>query len=89
MPFFKITLVRSSIGLPQKIQGVLRALGLRKRMNTVYKPIHPTIVGQLMKVKELIAISEVEEAKTRAELRALRQPDPGYYIEKHDSPEYG
>ena len=35
-----------------------------------------------MRVKELVAVSEVEEAMTDAEMRALRRPDPGYYIEK-------
>lgn len=81
MPFFKITLIRSSIGLPKKTQGVLNALGLRKRMATVFKQVNPATAGQIMKVKELVAISEVETAMTDAEMRELRRPDPGYYIE--------
>lgn len=81
MPFFKITLIRSSIGLPKKIQGVLNALGLRKRMATVFKPINPSTAGQIMKIKELVAVSEVEEALTEADMRERRKPDPGYYIE--------
>lgn len=82
MPFFKITLIRSSIGLPKKTQGVLNALGLRKRMGTVFKPVNPSTAGQILKIKELVAVSEVEEASTNAEMRELRRPDPGYYIEK-------
>ena len=35
-----------------------------------------------MKIKELVAVSEVEQAFTDAEMRAMRKPDPGYYIEK-------
>lgn len=82
MPFFKITLIRSSIGLPKKTQGVLNALGLRKRMATVFKPVNPSTAGQIMRIKELVAVSEVEEALTDAEMREMRRPDPGYYIEK-------
>ena len=82
MPFFKITLIRSSIGLPKKTQGVLNALGLRKRMATVFKPVNPSTAGQIMRIKELVAVSEVEEAMTDAEMREMRRPDPGYYIEK-------
>lgn len=35
-----------------------------------------------MKVKELVAVSEVEQALTKVEQKALRKPDPGYYVEK-------
>lgn len=81
MAFFKITLIRSAIGLPKKTQGVLSALGLKKRMATVFKPVNPSTAGQIMKIKELVAVSEVESALTDAEMRELRRPDPGYYIE--------
>jgi large subunit ribosomal protein L30 len=82
MTFFKVTLIRSSIGLPQKTQGVLKALGLRKRMRTVYHPVSADIAGQIMRVKELVAVSEVEQALTTSEMKAARKPDPGYYVEK-------
>ncbi|KAI9869400.1 MAG: hypothetical protein M1813_000189 [Trichoglossum hirsutum] len=77
MAFFKITLRRSAIGLPQKTRGVLAALGLRKRMRTVFHPVSTEVAGQIMKVKELVAVQEVEEALNRQEMRKLRQPDPG------------
>lgn len=82
MSYFKITLIRSSIGLPRRTQGVLQALGLRKRMRTVFHPVTPDVAGQIMKVKELVAVSEVEKALTQQEMRAMRKPDPGYYVEK-------
>ncbi|KAL8964606.1 MAG: hypothetical protein Q9185_003545 [Variospora sp. 1 TL-2023] len=81
MPFFKITLIRSAIGLPTKTTGVLKALGLRKRMATVFHPVSPQVAGQIMAVKELVAVSEVEKAMSKAEFKATRKPDPGYYIE--------
>lgn len=81
MAYFKITLIRSAIGLPKQISGVLQALGLRKRMRTVFHPVSPEVAGQILKVKELVAVSEVERAFTKSEMKELRRPDPGYYIE--------
>ena len=51
-------------------------------MRTVYHPVCSDIAGQIMKVKELVAVSEVEQALTKVEQKALRKPDPGYYVEK-------
>lgn len=33
-----------------------------------------------------MAVSEVESALTKAEMRDSRRPEPGYYIEKQSSP---
>jgi large subunit ribosomal protein L30 len=79
--FFRITLMRSAIGLPSKSLNVLKALGLRKRMGTVFHPVTPAVAGQIMKVKELIAVSEVEEPMTRAEVHQARVPEKGFYVE--------
>ena len=73
--------MRSAIGLPKRTHGVLAALGLRKRMQTVFHEINPQVAGQIMKVKELVAVSEVEERKTKAEMKEARRTDPGYYVE--------
>jgi ribosomal protein L30 len=74
--------MRSGIGLPKRTQGVLKALGLRKRMRTVFYPVTPEVAGQIMKVKELIKVDEVDALKTKAELKAERKPDAGFYVEK-------
>jgi large subunit ribosomal protein L30 len=76
MSYFRITLMRSGIGMPLKVQGVLKALGLRKRMTTVYHPVSQSVAGQIMRIKE------VSHAMTKDQMRAVRRPDPGYYIEK-------
>ena len=73
--------MRSGIGLPKRTQGVLRALGLRRRMKTVFFPVTPAIAGQIMKVKELVAVQEVDSVMTKEELKEERRPDAGYYIE--------
>jgi large subunit ribosomal protein L30 len=82
MTFFRITLIRSPIGLPRKTRGVLAALGLRKRMATVFHPVTPDHAGQIMKVKELVAVSEVEKALEKWEVKAQRTPEKGYYLEE-------
>lgn len=79
--FFRITLIRSAIGLPSKSLNVLKALGLRKRMATVFHPVTPAVAGQIMRVKELVAVSEVEKSMTRAEVRQARVPEKGFYVE--------
>jgi len=81
MSFFKITLIRSGIGMTERQNGVLKALGLRKRMKTVYHPVTRDTAGMIMKVKELLAVSEVERPLTKAETHARRKPPVGYVIE--------
>lgn len=82
MSYFRITLIRSAIGLPARTTGVLKALGLRKRMATVFYPVTPDVAGQIMKVKELVSVREVEKPLTKQEVHLQRKPDPGYYLEK-------
>lgn len=82
MSYFRITLIRSAIGLPKRTTGVLKALGLKKRMATVFHPVSQDVAGQIMAVKELVAVKEVDRPLTKDEVHWERKPDPGYYIEK-------
>ncbi|KAB8204676.1 ribosomal protein L30p/L7e-domain-containing protein [Aspergillus parasiticus] len=77
MSYFRVTLVRSAIGLPRRTTDVLKALGLKKRMATVFHPVSPSVAGQIMKVKELVDVLHLE-----------RKPDPGYYIEQTSGAEW-
>lgn len=80
--FFRVTLMRSAIGLPRKTSGVLKALGLHKRMRTVYHPVSPDIAGQIFAVKELVDVQEVDQRLTKSEMKELRKPDTGFWVEK-------
>lgn len=82
MSYFRITLHRSAIGLPQRTRGVLAALGLRKRSQTVFQPVTPDAAGMILKVKELVQVQEVDEALTTKQLREERRPEPGFWVEK-------
>jgi large subunit ribosomal protein L30 len=81
MSYFRITLMRSGIGMPKRTQGVLKALGLNRRMKTVFYPVSSEVAGQIMRVKELVHVEEVDKPLTQYELRQERKPDPGYYVE--------
>jgi large subunit ribosomal protein L30 len=79
--YFRITLIRSAIGLPARTSRVLSSLGLHKRMATVFHPVSSGVAGKIMKVKELVAVSEVDKPLTKKEVHEERVPDPGFYIE--------
>lgn len=81
--------MRSAIGLPQRSSDVLRALGLRKRSSTVFHPVSPSVAGQIMRVKELVEVKEVEKAMSKREVHLSRKPDPGYYVERGEKSEWG
>jgi large subunit ribosomal protein L30 len=88
MSYFKITLMRSAIGLPARKNMVLHALGLKKRMATVFYPVSQDVAGQIMKVKELVSVEEVNKPLTKAQVHLQRKPDPGYYVEQRSGAEF-
>lgn len=81
--FWKVTLMRSGIGLPKRRNDTLIALGLRKRFRTVYKPVNPQTAGLLLRVKELIKVELVKENEivTIEEMKERRKSDKGYVVE--------
>ncbi|KAJ5216241.1 uncharacterized protein N7498_002648 [Penicillium cinerascens] len=89
LTYFRITLLRSAIGLPRRSTDVLKALGLKKRMATVFHPVSPSVAGQIMRVKELVSVQEVDQALTKQQVHLERKPDPGYYVEKSSVQERG
>lgn len=50
-------------------------------MATVFYPVTPAVAGQIMKVKELVAVREVEKPLSKEEVHRERVPDPGFYVE--------
>ncbi|KAK1754617.1 ribosomal protein L30 [Echria macrotheca] len=82
MSWFRITLHRSAIGLPERTRGVLAALGLRRRSQVVFHPVSPQFAGMIMKVKELVRVEEVARPLSRAEVKAERTPERGFWLER-------
>ena len=58
----KVTLVKSPISSLRDQQDTVKALGLKKVNQTVVKPDNACIRGQIIKVKHLVKVEEVEEA---------------------------
>jgi large subunit ribosomal protein L30 len=56
----KITLIRSYIGVPEKLRKVLRSLGLRKIGQSTIKQDVPSIRGMINKVPHLVKVEKIE-----------------------------
>lgn len=59
MKKLSITLVKSPIGYKKDIRETVRALGLRKMNQTVYKEENPAIIGMIQKVSFLVKIEKI------------------------------
>ncbi|EDO14406.1 hypothetical protein Kpol_237p2 [Vanderwaltozyma polyspora DSM 70294] len=82
MAFYKITLTRSLIGLPQATRNIVKTIGLGKRGSIVYREVTPSIAGSLAKVKELVSVELSDKMLTREEVNASRKSNPGFTVEK-------
>jgi len=56
---YRITLRRSAIGLPSRYTKILEALGLHKRLSSVYHLQTPSAAGSILAVKELVHVDNV------------------------------
>jgi len=88
---FKITLLRSAIGLPQRYRQTLESLGIHRRGQTVFHVHNPVTVGKILRVKELVQVQNVHatEVKTKPEMRRERKAVRGYTIQKSFRDEKG
>ncbi|KAI8969896.1 hypothetical protein BD414DRAFT_427896 [Trametes punicea] len=79
---FRITLRRSAIALPKNIKGTLAALGIHRRLQTVYHRHSPDIAGKILAVKELVSVQNVPASavRTKLEQRLERKAPRGYVV---------
>ncbi|GAA5816124.1 hypothetical protein MFLAVUS_009647 [Mucor flavus] len=77
--YYKITLKRSSIGLPKDIKAASKTLGLVRLHQTSYKPVNASNAGLILKLKELVQVEVVDHIPTKEELAALK-PSRGYTV---------
>lgn len=59
--FYRITQLRSTIGMPPITRKNIKALGLRRRYQTVYQKVSAATAHRLRIVKELVSIDLLEE----------------------------
>lgn len=82
MVFYKITLTRSTIGLPKAVKDVVSSLGLGKTGSVVYRQVSPSIAGSIAKIKEVVKVDVAEQALSKEQQRELRKSNPGFIVEK-------
>jgi large subunit ribosomal protein L30 len=59
--FVRVRLVKSTIGVPEKLRKVVKALGLRKTNSVVTKANTPAVQGMIFKVHHLLKVERVEK----------------------------
>lgn len=59
MASYKLTLIKSPLGRPEKQRRTVRALGLTRMHKTVIKDDSPQIRGMIDKVRHLLKVEEV------------------------------
>ena len=77
MSQLKVTQVRSVIDRPNDQKDTVRRLGLRRMHDTVIKEDRPDIRGMLAKVRHLVSVEEIAEAKPTRAARAARGEGDG------------
>lgn len=76
---YRITLRRSAIGMPAHTKRVLESMGLRKRLQSIYRPKRADIAGMVLAVKELVHVENVRRLD-----EGLRQTVSGIVEEGED-----
>lgn len=61
MTRLRITLSRSLIGHPRNQKDTARALGLRRREQSIVRPDNPAIRGMIETIDHLLTVEEIEE----------------------------
>ncbi|KII84404.1 hypothetical protein PLICRDRAFT_364162 [Plicaturopsis crispa FD-325 SS-3] len=79
---YKITLRRSAIALAAPVKATLVALGIHRRMQTVYHAHSPAAAGMILRVKELVEVENVPTSgvRTKEEMTRERRPPRGYAV---------
>ena len=74
--YYAVTLVRSLIGIEKKKKQLIQtSLGLRRRLQTVYRPVSPHVAGQILQVKELVKVELANEIPSKRQ-----RPERGFKV---------
>ena len=78
---YRITLRRSAIGLPRRTGRVVEALGLRKRLQSVYHAQTPVIAGMILAIKELVHVENVRQLAPTSEQEPIWVNAEGHVVD--------
>lgn len=73
--FFKVRLVKSTIGLPKQMKEMVRKMGFKSVWMTRYLPVTKEFVGSLTRARHLVEIDLVDDIPP-----AIVPKDKGYQI---------
>ncbi|ORZ01693.1 hypothetical protein BCR43DRAFT_487343 [Syncephalastrum racemosum] len=74
--YYKVTLRRSTIGLPKQDRATAKTLGLYRLNQTTYHPVSPSAAGLILKIKEIVKVENVEAIPEKSNTKA----DRGYEV---------
>lgn len=77
--YYRITLKRSVIGLPEETRAATKTLGLFRLHQTTYKPVNAGNAGLILKLKELVKVELTDHIPTKEQLSA-NKPARGYSV---------
>ncbi len=77
--FYRITLKRSFIGLPEDRKQGIRILGLRRLQQVVFHAATPDIAGALFRYKEMLQVQLISGEVMQKELSLLSVPKKDPY----------
>lgn len=77
---YRVTLKRSALRLPEKIQRTLVALGLTRKDRTVFHPVSPDAAGLVLGVKELVDVRLVDWDTMAVEMRRGKGAHHGWKV---------
>lgn len=71
---FKVTLMRSAIGLTPGVRATVKALGFKRRLQSVYQPVGQASIGKILRVKELVKVETMTEQQKLQEIMEKQRP---------------
>ena len=75
--------------MPAKINRSLESLGLKKRLQSVYRPIGPDMAGAILAVKELVHVDNVRRLDETPEQVALSDAEATWVNEAGEVVDFG
>lgn len=58
--------MRGFVGIDKTLARCAKCIGLARRFQTSYIPIHPLAIGNLLRLKELVRVEHVDTKPARA-----------------------
>lgn len=79
--FFKVTMIKSLIGLPQKTKNLAGFIGFERRFQPRYLHINKATVGAITRLKEILKVERIKaEELPQDGIYRHHRHDPGFRV---------